>query len=196
MSLPLHAVWLVILGAVLGALVVLVWRARGERARAIETELLRARLKGEETLSAEREQALERAREQLQTVFGDLARDSLQSNSEVFLQLARERLARQQLDASQALKERETAIESLVRPIREALAIGRRSPLRWHPEMIKGLYRLALFVRSRDSKEAEAREMQEHQQNYDDRGCEREQYEGTGSGHRQSIHSSGLCRIA
>src|ERR1700678_4166876 len=104
MSLPLHALWLVILGAALGALVVLVWRARGERTAAIETELLRARLKSEETLSGEREQALERAREQLQTAFGDLARDSLQSNSEVFLQLARERLARQQLDASQALK--------------------------------------------------------------------------------------------
>jgi DNA recombination protein RmuC len=40
----------------------------------------------------------------------------------VFLQLARERLTRQQSDASQALKERETAIESLVQPIREALA--------------------------------------------------------------------------
>src|ERR1700723_4363393 len=122
MSLPLHAVWLVILGAVLGALVVLVWRARGERAAAIETELLRARLKSEETLSAEREQALARAREQLQTVFGELARDSLQSNSEVFLTLARERLSRQQQDASQLLKERESAIESLVKPIREALA--------------------------------------------------------------------------
>ncbi|MGB6355140.1 MAG: DNA recombination protein RmuC [Steroidobacteraceae bacterium] len=111
-----------LLGAALGALAVLVWRARRERMLAVETELLRARLKSEETLSAEREQALARAREQLQAVFGDLARDSLQSNSEVFLQLARERLARQQLDASQALKERETAIESLVRPIREALA--------------------------------------------------------------------------
>jgi DNA recombination protein RmuC len=117
------AVWLaLILGAALGALAVLAWRARRERAAAIETELLRARLKSEETLSAEREQALARAREQLQTVFGELARDSLQSNSEVFLQLARERLARQQLDASQALKERETSIESMVRPIREALA--------------------------------------------------------------------------
>jgi DNA anti-recombination protein RmuC len=88
----------------------------------IETEVLRARLKTEEAVSAEREQALSRAREQLQGVFGELARDSLQSNSEVFLQLARERLARQQQDASQALKERETAIESLVQPIREALA--------------------------------------------------------------------------
>ena len=96
--------------------------ARRERACGVETELLRARLKTEEALSAEREQALTRAREQLQGVFGELARDSLQSNSEVFLQLARERLTRQQLDASQALKERETAIESLVQPIRDALA--------------------------------------------------------------------------
>ena len=117
------APWLAMLvGAVLGALAVLVWRARRERTLAVETEVLRARLKSEETLSAEREQALTRAREQLQAVFGDLARDSLQSNSEVFLQLARERLTRQQSDASQALKERETAIESLVQPIREALA--------------------------------------------------------------------------
>jgi DNA recombination protein RmuC len=109
-------------GVLLGALATLVWRARREQKLTIETELLRARLKTEETVNAEREQALSRAREQLQGVFGELARDSLQSNSEVFLQLARERLARQQLDASQALKERETAIESLVQPIREALA--------------------------------------------------------------------------
>jgi DNA recombination protein RmuC len=116
-------VWLaLILGTLLGGLAVLVWRSRREQVLRIETELLRARLKTEEALSAEREQALTRAREQLQGVFGDLARDSLQSNSEVFLQLARERLARQQLDATQALKERETAIEGLVRPIREALA--------------------------------------------------------------------------
>src|SRR5271165_7520058 len=123
MALSAAAVWLALaLGAALGALAALLWRGRREQALKIETELLRARLKTEETVSAEREQALSRAREQLQGVFGELARDSLQSNSEVFLQLARERLARQQLDASQALKERETAIDSLVRPIREALA--------------------------------------------------------------------------
>jgi DNA recombination protein RmuC len=109
-------------GAAIGALGALIWRARREQSLRIETELLRARLKSEETISAEREQALVRAREQLQGVFGELARDSLHSNSEVFLQLARERLTRQQTDASQALKERETAIESLVQPIREALA--------------------------------------------------------------------------
>lgn len=115
--------WLALLvGLVLGALAALVWRTRREQALRIETELLRARLKTEETVSAEREQAAARTQEQLHGVFGELARDSLRSNSEVFLQLARERLARQQLDASQVLKERETAIESLVKPIREALA--------------------------------------------------------------------------
>jgi DNA recombination protein RmuC len=115
--------WLALgVGMALGVLAALLWRARREQSLRIDLELLRARLKTEETVSAEREQALARAREQLQAVFGDLARDSLQSNSEVFLQLARERLARQQQDAAQALKERETAIESLVQPIREALA--------------------------------------------------------------------------
>jgi DNA recombination protein RmuC len=115
--------WLALaVGAAFGALGALVWRARREQSLTVEMELLRARLKSEEMISSEREQALVRAREQLQGVFGELARDSLQSNSEVFLQLARERLTRQQADASQALKERETAIESLVQPIREALA--------------------------------------------------------------------------
>jgi DNA recombination protein RmuC len=115
--------WLALLvGLVLGALAALVWRARREQALRVETELLRARLKTEESLGAERELAAARTQEQLQGIFGELARDSLRSNSEVFLQLARERLTRQQLDASQVLKERETAIESLVKPIREALA--------------------------------------------------------------------------
>jgi DNA recombination protein RmuC len=109
-------------GTAFGALGALVWRARREQSLTVEMELLRARLKSEEMISSEREQALVRAREQLQGIFGELARDSLQSNSEVFLQLARERLTRQQADASQALKERETAIESMVQPIREALA--------------------------------------------------------------------------
>jgi len=61
-------------------------------------------------------------RDQLQAVFGDLARDSLKSNSEVFLQLAGERLARQQQAAADTLKEREVAIGTLVQPLREALS--------------------------------------------------------------------------
>jgi DNA recombination protein RmuC len=117
------ALWLAAgVGLAIGALAALLWRARREQALRVETEVLRARLRTEADISAERDQTLARAREQLQGVFGELARDSLQGNSEMFLHLARERLARQQLDATQALKERETAIESLVQPIREALA--------------------------------------------------------------------------
>ncbi|MGO9514164.1 MAG: DNA recombination protein RmuC [Steroidobacteraceae bacterium] len=110
------------LGCALGVLAALLWRVKREHALRVELELLRVRIRTEESVRAEREQALARAREQLQAVFGELARDSLQSNSEVFLQLARERLSRQQLDAAAALKEREAAIESMVQPIRDALA--------------------------------------------------------------------------
>ncbi|HEY3849761.1 MAG TPA: DNA recombination protein RmuC [Steroidobacteraceae bacterium] len=109
-------------GCLVGILAALVWRARREQSLRVELEVLRARIRSEESAAAERDLALARAREQLQGVFGDLARDSLKSNSEVFLQLARERLARQSSDAAAALKERETAIESLVQPIRETLA--------------------------------------------------------------------------
>lgn len=111
-----------IVGFALGALAALLLRAKREQALRVELTTLQAQIKTEEVARSEREQALERAREQLRAVFGELAQDSLKSNSELFLQLARERLTRQQLDASAALKERETAIESMVRPIREALA--------------------------------------------------------------------------
>jgi DNA recombination protein RmuC len=118
-------VWLVavagICGCVLGMLAALLWRARREQALRIEVERLRVRVKSDESAVSERDLAIERMREQAQAVFGELARNTLQSNNEVFLQLARERLNREQLDAAAALKERETAIETLVQPIREAL---------------------------------------------------------------------------
>jgi DNA recombination protein RmuC len=109
-------------GALLGVCAALLVHAKREQALRIEMEILRAGLRTEDLVSAERDRALDQAREQLRGVFGDLARDTLQSNSEVFLQLAGERMTRQQQGAAQALKERETAIESLLQPIREALA--------------------------------------------------------------------------
>ena len=41
----------------------------------VELELLRARMKTEESAGGERERALARVREQLQAAFGELARD-------------------------------------------------------------------------------------------------------------------------
>ena len=100
-----EGVWLAlaaagIVGFVLGALAALLWRTRREHALRLELATLQAQVKAEEIAAGEREQALERTREQLRAVFGELAHDSLKSNSEVFLQLARERLTREQQDAS------------------------------------------------------------------------------------------------
>jgi DNA recombination protein RmuC len=108
-------------GCVLGVLAALLWRARREHALRMELELLRVRVKSDESAARERDLAIERVREQLHGVFGQLARDSLQDNSEMFLRLARERLAHEQQDAAAALEARETAIESLLEPIRAAL---------------------------------------------------------------------------
>ena len=118
-------VWIVlgagIGGCALGFLLALLWRAQGEQAVRVELELLRARVKSDESAATERDGAIARMREQLQGVFGELARTSLQSNNEMFLQLARERLDRDKQDAAATFKERETAIESLIQPIREAI---------------------------------------------------------------------------
>jgi DNA recombination protein RmuC len=108
-------------GCALGFLLALLWRAQGEHAVRVELELLRARVKSDESTATERDAAIARMREQLQAVFGELARTSLQSNNEMFLQLARERLDRDKQDAAATFKERETAIESLIQPIRDAI---------------------------------------------------------------------------
>jgi DNA recombination protein RmuC len=118
-------VWVVLVagigGCALGFLLAVLWRAQGEHAVRVELELLRARVKSDESAAAERDGAIARMREQLQAVFGELARTSLQSNNEMFLQLARERLDRDKQDAAATFKEREAAIESLIQPIREAI---------------------------------------------------------------------------
>jgi DNA anti-recombination protein RmuC len=87
-------------GCALGFLLALLWRAQREHAARVELELLRARVKSDESAAAERDAAIARMREQLQAVFGELARTSLQSNNEMFLQLARERLDRDRQDAA------------------------------------------------------------------------------------------------
>ncbi len=57
----------------------------------------------------------------LKITLNELTDASLRNNSEVFLRMAREHLGQQNLQAAHSLKEREQAIESLVRPIQEAL---------------------------------------------------------------------------
>jgi DNA recombination protein RmuC len=105
MTLDLVAL-VVILAAIAAALGAGWWMGR-RRAAAIE---------------AERALALDRAMEQLDRRFDDLAGRQLRENIENFLRLARENLGGHQQNAQATLKEREQAIEALVKPIQESLS--------------------------------------------------------------------------
>jgi len=97
---------LIVLAAVAAALAAGWWMGR-RRASAVESE---------------RTLALDRAMEQLDRRFDDLAGRQLRDNIENFLRLAKENLGGHQLAAQGVLKERELAIEALVKPIQESLA--------------------------------------------------------------------------
>ena len=73
-------------------------------------------------LESERTIAIDRAMEQLDRRFDDLAGRQLRENIENFLRLARENLGGHQQNAQASLREREQAIEALVKPIQETLA--------------------------------------------------------------------------
>jgi len=73
-------------------------------------------------IEAERTIAIDRAMDQLDRRFDDLAGRQLQENIENFLRLARENLGGHQQAAHSSLKEREQAIEALIKPIQESLA--------------------------------------------------------------------------
>ena len=73
------------------------------------------------TIETERTIALDRAMDQLDRRFDDLAGRQLRENIENFLRLAKENLGGHQQQAASSLKERELAIESLIKPIQESL---------------------------------------------------------------------------
>jgi DNA recombination protein RmuC len=110
-----------LVGGVVGALIAsLRARARSETLH-VELAVLKAQVKGEEQMERERQAALERSTEKLKSQFDTLAGSSLRTNSELFLQLAREHLTQHQQSAVSSLSEREKAIEAMLAPIRDAL---------------------------------------------------------------------------
>jgi DNA recombination protein RmuC len=64
---------------------------------------------------------LDAAREELSNLFSKLSNDALKHNNESFLKLAQENLKQYQVKAEGNLKQREQAIEQMVKPIRDAL---------------------------------------------------------------------------
>jgi DNA recombination protein RmuC len=111
------------------------WRARRHaESLHVELALLKAQVKTQEQIERESETALQRSMERLQSTFDSAASASLRSNSELFLQLAREHLGQHQQSAAAALTEREKAIEAMLTPIREALGKTEQQMLRIEKE--------------------------------------------------------------
>lgn len=77
-------------------------------------------------LIVEREAAFELANAKLTQSFADLSNRSLQANSDAFLKLAEQNLGTQHEKAKRELSERETAVEALVKPIRDALEASQK----------------------------------------------------------------------
>lgn len=131
--------WLVIIcglavGAIFGALIASARARQRSQSLHVEIAVLKAQLKGEEQLEREHQAALERSIERLKSSFDSIANHSLRSNSELFLQLAREHLGQHQQSAISALSEREKAIDTMLTPIREALGKTEQQILRIEKE--------------------------------------------------------------
>lgn len=92
---------------------------RDTEIRGLNTSLTRA--KTEEATFATRLDELRASHTSLKESFQSLSGDALKSNNETFLQLARTELERIRLTAKAELDEKETAITSLITPIREGL---------------------------------------------------------------------------
>ena len=121
LSLVIVALASLLAGVVLGILVAQLRAARRIEAVRIELEAARVRLESMTRQEADRISLLEQSETRLREASDSLAGETLRSNSEMFLKLARETLGRDQALAQGALKERETAIAQLVEPIRAAL---------------------------------------------------------------------------
>jgi len=105
------------------------------KSKETETSALRSRLEAEvtarataeSTLSEERKRLEEQrallaeAQEKFKDAFQSLAAQALSTNNQSFLELAKSTLEKYQVEAKRELKERETAVENLVTPIKSSL---------------------------------------------------------------------------
>ena len=110
-----------LIGLLFGALFTQLRAARRIEALRVELASAQTRLEASVLQEADRLRLLEQSEMRLRAAFDSLAGETLRTNSELFLRLAREALGRDQVVAQGALKERELAIAQLVDPLRTAL---------------------------------------------------------------------------
>ena len=118
--------WLILLiGVALAALVG--WLLAHQRAQHDITRLredkarLTSQLEAQQATMEEKTRSFEEAQNQFENTFKSLASDALKSNTSEFLKLAESNFKTLHTKASGNLEQREKAVESMVKPIREAL---------------------------------------------------------------------------
>ncbi|MFK8052050.1 MAG: DNA recombination protein RmuC [Woeseiaceae bacterium] len=116
--------WLLValsVGTALGIMIEWLFSRSAQQNQALQIARLEQQVTGQETTAKERDQLLELASTRLTGTFSELAQKTMQSNSETFLQLAEQNLKSQQQKADSLFEQREKAVESIVKPIQEAL---------------------------------------------------------------------------
>ena len=118
------APWIALLVAAAALAFGLGWWAGRRRAATLETEVavLHERLARASALEVERTAIIERTVEELGLRFNEIAGQRLRESSEDFLRLARESLGHHHKTAEGTLREREQAIDALLKPVQEFLA--------------------------------------------------------------------------
>ncbi len=110
-----------VVGLLVGVLIAdLVWRRRQGRLEQ-KNVLLTVQLKSQDELERERATALEHAGERLASSLLQVTNKTFQSHSQTLLKLAEQNLGKHHERAKGELAEKEQAIESLIRPIRDSL---------------------------------------------------------------------------
>ncbi len=115
--------WLALIAATGAIALVAGWWLGRRRAAALETDVavLRERLARADALESERGAIIERTVEELGLRFNEIAGQRLRDSSEDFLRLARESLGQQHKTSDLALRERQQAIDALLKPVQESL---------------------------------------------------------------------------
>lgn len=96
---------------------------QGQQLQAMRDQVTRseAKLKAELKAAEEKQELLQRAEHKLSDTFKALSSEVLKSSSEQFLQLAKTSFSHQSEQAQSELEKRKTAIENLVKPVKESL---------------------------------------------------------------------------
>jgi DNA recombination protein RmuC len=120
----IDASWIGLLFAAAAVAFGLGWWAGRRPVASLETEVavLRERLARASAIEVERSAIIERTVEELGLRFNEIAGQRLRESSEDFLRLARESLGQHHKTAEGALREREQAIDALLKPVQESLS--------------------------------------------------------------------------